>query len=184
VKVPHSGGVAIRIGPEPCVGARAGVGEASVEERIGQPLSRESLINPSADVFESTEGNTDGCVSASVRPTRRGPRPWHVWKLFAREPGDLGFGQRGNTAGPHREDEESKPMMHEPEKSDSAIVATKPANKAGRPAAEQVERRAGTEGNAGQQSTCRAQDRKKRVTGAGPRATSRSDLLLVVKYRR
>jgi RNA-directed DNA polymerase len=38
-------------------------------------------------------------------------------------------------------------MMHEPEKSDSAIVATKPANNAGRPAAEQVERRAETEGN-------------------------------------
>ena len=33
-------------------------------------------------------------------------------------------------------------MMHEPEKSDSAIVARKPANKAGRPAAEPVERRA------------------------------------------
>jgi hypothetical protein len=51
-------------------------------------------------------------------------------------------------------------MMHEPEKSDSAIVATKPANKAGRLAAEQVERRAGTEGNADQQSTCRAQNRE------------------------
>jgi hypothetical protein len=79
-----------------------------------------------------------------------------VWKLFAREPGDLGFGQRSNTAGPHREDEESKPVMHESEKSDSAIVATKPANKPGRPAAEQVERRVGTGGNAGPQSTCRA----------------------------
>jgi hypothetical protein len=56
-----------------------------------------------------------------------------VWKLFAREPGDLGFGQRRTTAGPHREDEESKPMMHELEKSDSAIVARKPANKAGEP---------------------------------------------------
>ena len=50
-------------------------------------------------------------------------------------------------------------MMHEPEKSDFAIVATKPANKAGRPAAERVERRAGTKGNVGQQSTCRAQNR-------------------------
>ena len=88
-----------------------------------------------------------GGVIASARPTRRGPRPWHVRKLFAREPGDLGFGQWSNTAGPHREDEESKPMMHGPEKSDSAIVATKPVNNAGRPAAEQVERRAGTEGN-------------------------------------
>jgi group II intron reverse transcriptase/maturase len=36
----------------------------------------------------------------------------------------------------------------------------KPANKAGQPAAEQGEPRAGTEGNAGQQSTCRAQSRE------------------------
>src|SRR3954447_11805093 len=50
--------------------------------------------------------------------------------------------------------------MHGHEKSDSAIVATKPANKAGRPATERVERRAGAEGNASQQSTRRAQDRE------------------------
>jgi retron-type reverse transcriptase len=60
-------------------------------------------------------------------------------------------------------------MMHGPEKSDPAIVATKPANKAEqhRPersaaepeAAEPVERRAGTKGNAGQQSTDRTQSR-------------------------
>jgi glycosyltransferase involved in cell wall biosynthesis len=29
-------------------------------------------------------------ANASVRPARRGRRPWHVWKLFAREPGDSG----------------------------------------------------------------------------------------------
>src|SRR3989440_7842545 len=61
------------------------------------------------------------------------------------------------------------------EKSDPAIVAVKPANKAkkstaetsaGEVAAEPGERRAGTKGNEGQQSTCRAQNRK-RVTGAG-----------------
>ncbi len=51
-------------------------------------------------------------------------------------------------------------MMHGREKSDPAIVAKKPANNAGQPAAERVERRAGTEGNAGQQSTRRAQDRE------------------------
>ena len=51
-------------------------------------------------------------------------------------------------------------MMHGYEKSDSAIVATKLPNKAGRPVAEAVERRAGTKGNVGQQSTCRAQDRE------------------------
>jgi group II intron reverse transcriptase/maturase len=62
--------------------------------------------------------------------------------------------------GPHREGEEPKPMMHERGKSDSAIGAVKPANKAERSAAELVEQRAGTEGNADQQSTRRAQDRE------------------------
>jgi RNA-directed DNA polymerase len=61
--------------------------------------------------------------------------------------------------GPHREGEEPKPMMHGHEKSDLAIVAVKPANKAERSAAELVERRAGTKGNAGQQSTHRTQSR-------------------------
>ena len=61
-------------------------------------------------------------------------------------------------------------MMHGPEKSDPAIVAMKPANKAdertaersaGEPdAAETGERRAGTKGNASQQSTRRTQSRE------------------------
>ena len=60
-------------------------------------------------------------------------------------------------------------MMHGHEKSDSVIVAVKPANKAEQPAAERsavettaaepVEPRTETKGNAGQQSTCRAQSR-------------------------
>jgi hypothetical protein len=57
-------------------------------------------------------------------------------------------------------------MMHGPEKSDLAIVAGKPANKAERSAAELVEPRVGTKGNAGQQSTLRTVP-DKRVTGAG-----------------
>jgi RNA-directed DNA polymerase len=61
-------------------------------------------------------------------------------------------------------------MMYGPEKSDPAIVATKPTNKAEKPgaersvaepnAAEPVERRAGTKGNADQQSTRRTQCRE------------------------
>jgi RNA-directed DNA polymerase len=50
-------------------------------------------------------------------------------------------------------------MMHGHEKSDSVIVAVKPTNKVGANAAESVEPRTGTKGNAGQQSTCRAQNR-------------------------
>jgi RNA-directed DNA polymerase len=55
--------------------------------------------------------------------------------------------------------------MHDPEKSDSGIVATKPTNKAGRPAAEPAEPRPGPKGNADQQSTHRTQSRV-RVTQA------------------
>ena len=33
-------GIAIHIGPEPCVGPREGTGEASAGDRAGQPLSR------------------------------------------------------------------------------------------------------------------------------------------------
>ena len=61
-------------------------------------------------------------------------------------------------------------MMHGRGKSDSAIVAMKPANKADQPtaaqsvaepiAAEPVERRAGTKGNADWQNTRRAQSRE------------------------
>src|SRR5436305_8005541 len=50
-------------------------------------------------------------------------------------------------------------MMHGHEKSDSVIVAVKPANEAEQSAMESVEPRAETKGNAGQQSTCRAQNR-------------------------
>ena len=60
-------------------------------------------------------------------------------------------------------------MMHGHEKSDSVIVAVKPANKVEQPAADRtaaeptaaklVERRAGTKGNADWQSTRRTQSR-------------------------
>jgi RNA-directed DNA polymerase len=51
-------------------------------------------------------------------------------------------------------------MMNERGKSDTAVGAMKPANKAERSAAELVEQRAVTKGNADQQSTRRAQERE------------------------
>ena len=50
-------------------------------------------------------------------------------------------------------------MMHGHEKSDPAIVAGKPTNKAERSAAELVEPRVGTKGNAGRLSTRRTPSR-------------------------
>ena len=76
------------------------------------------------------------------------PERSHVWP------------QAAEPTGPHREGEEPKPMMHGHEKSDSAIVAMKPPNKAGRPAAEAVERRAEAKENANRCRTCRTQCRE------------------------
>ena len=89
MRVHYDEGLANRIGPEPCAGAREGAGEASVGECIGQSLSRESDIVPDADTVEQVEGNTHGRDNASVHVTRRGRRPWHVRTLLVREPGDL-----------------------------------------------------------------------------------------------
>ena len=188
MKVRHDEGVANHIGPEPCAVVREDLGEASAGERTGQPLSREIDVILSANAVLLVEGNMVGRVIASAHPTQRGRRPWHVRTLLARELGGLMPDQRRRAVpGPHREGEEPKPVMYGYEKSDSAIVATKPPNKAGQPAAEAVERRAGTKGNTGQQSTRRTQIRES-VSQALERvrkdARQRFALHLAAKYSR
>jgi hypothetical protein len=107
VRVLCDEGVAAHIGPEPCADLREDVGEASAGERTGQPLSRERTSIPDADAVGEAEGETGGCASASIRPIRRGRRPWHVRTLLAREPGDLRVGHTPFGAdGPWREGEE------------------------------------------------------------------------------
>jgi hypothetical protein len=94
VRVRHGEGIANHIGPEPCAVVREDLGEASVGDRIGQPLSREIDVILGADAVPLAEGNMGGCAMASARPARRGLRPWHVQTLLVREPGDLMFDQR------------------------------------------------------------------------------------------
>ena len=94
MRVHYDEGLANHIDPEPCAGLREGVGEASVGDCIGQPLSRESSVIPGADAVRLAEGNTDGSAIASARTARRGLRTWHVQTLLVRELGDLTVGQR------------------------------------------------------------------------------------------
>ena len=105
MEVRHDEGVAIHIGPEPCIAGREASGEASAGEGTGQPLSRDRNIL-GADAVEIAEGNMVEHANASARTTRRGQRPWHVPTLLAREPGDLASGRRPSRPGPHREGEE------------------------------------------------------------------------------
>ena len=100
-------GIASHTGPESCVGSRKAAGEALTGERAGQPLSPEKRFIPGADGVLLPEGNTGRRVIASTGLTRRGLRPWHVWTLLAREPGDLWIGHWPCwAAGPWREGEE------------------------------------------------------------------------------
>ena len=126
----------------------------------GGGLSHERKNVAEAETLGTVEGNMCGIATrdavappgskATSRPKRNASEPErsHV-RPQAAEP-----------TGPHREGEEPKPMMHGHEKSDSAIVAMKPPNNAGRPAAEAVERRAGAKENANRCCTCRTQGRE------------------------
>jgi hypothetical protein len=92
VQVHCDEGVANYIGPKPCADIREEVGEASVGERAGQPLSRERKLFLGADAVCVAQGNMFECAIASARTTRRGRRTWHACTLFVWEPGDLQVG--------------------------------------------------------------------------------------------
>jgi len=106
VQVHRDEGVAICIGPEPCVGIREDAGEASAGVHTGQPSSRDRKLFPGADAVCVAEGNMTECANASARATRRGRRTWHACTLIAREPGYLGFDQERYRPGPRRKGEE------------------------------------------------------------------------------
>jgi len=86
VQVHYDEGVANRIGPESCVAAREGRGEALTGEHTGQPLSLEMNIVSGADAFSIAEGYTDGRAN---RKCPSGP-------AGSREPGMCGRSLRGN----------------------------------------------------------------------------------------
>ena len=82
-------GIAIRIGPEPCVFGPRGPGRSVGRGRHRPAIEPRKVIVPGADAFVTAEGNMGRGDSASLCSARRGRRPWHVHKLLVREPGDL-----------------------------------------------------------------------------------------------
>jgi hypothetical protein len=71
VQVHCDEGVAIRIGPEPCVYVRANMGEASVGERIGQPLSRERIQTRMPTLFTGRKARRTAHVIVGQPAARR-----------------------------------------------------------------------------------------------------------------
>ena len=97
----------------------------------GVGLSHERSYIAGAEGFHSLEGNMCGTAmrGADALP---GSKATSRAKGSHRNLGGLVSGRQAlrERDGPHREGEEPKPMMHGREKSDLAIVAVKPANKA------------------------------------------------------
>ena len=119
----------------------------------GVGLSHERLDIVGAESFYSLEGNMCGTAmrGAVALP---GSKATSRAKGSRRNLGGLITDPLALCLnGPRREGEEPTPAMYGGEKSDRAIVAMKPANKAERSAAELVERRARAEGNAIQRYT-------------------------------
>ena len=99
-------GVAIHIGPEPCVGVREHLGEASAGEIVGQVLSRENRLIPGADAMLEAEGNTDGCATASperpgvvVDPGMRRSSLYRNWEISRLTMGDVVRHRPGSASG-------------------------------------------------------------------------------------
>ena len=81
-------GVATHDGPESCVGAREGAGEALTGARAGRAIEPRNHQFGVPTLSHEAEGNIAGGVIASCWRTPRGRRTWHVRNLHAREPGD------------------------------------------------------------------------------------------------
>ena len=144
--------------PESCVGHREVSGEALTGVSVGQPLSRERTLIPSADAFHSAEGNSRRGVIAGPCALGVVVRTWSRY-TSGREPGGLQLGHASGWRVVRIGTEKPKPMMHGPEKSDLGVVAMKSANKLWT-SAESMERRLGAKGNARERSTCRTQRRE------------------------
>ena len=94
MQVSYGEGVANHTALESCATYREVRGEALTKVCTGQPLSREITLFQDADAV-IVGGRQDAKVRyASTYAVLRGQRPWHVQKLFVREPGDLRVGRR------------------------------------------------------------------------------------------
>jgi len=104
MREPHVEGLANHDGPESCVDARKGVGEALTGERAGEVLSREIKNTGVPTLLSDGEGNTRGSVMASSSWAPRGRRPsacaeapWTGTGRSHGRPHDGGAGRIGKT---------------------------------------------------------------------------------------
>lgn len=79
MKVRHRKGVATHPGPESCVGARKGAGEALTGEPAGQPLSREIGKSGAPTQLSYAESHTEGGVTREPSPGSTRSKTLSMW---------------------------------------------------------------------------------------------------------
>ena len=100
MKEPYGEGVSGHTGPESCVAAREGVGEALTGVRAGRVFSRESRLPPGRRRRRRRRKATPGASPSQDAPESRVVRdPVHVRKHLAREPGGPMFTRSGGGTG-------------------------------------------------------------------------------------
>ena len=72
MRTPDIEGVAIHDGPESCIGAREGVGEALIGVRAGQPWSREITASGCRRRLTRRKATSPAALARAVRWTLRG----------------------------------------------------------------------------------------------------------------
>lgn len=130
---------------EACAVHREVWGKALSKMRAGPVLSRESILTSGCRRSPCIGRHHVWERDASTHAILRGQRPGHVRKLFAREPGGLCVGHSLGWSAPGRM-KSPTPVMYDVQKSDSCVLAMKPANKSEGEEAEWVERRRGDRG--------------------------------------
>jgi hypothetical protein len=85
---PYAEGVAIHGGPESCVGAREGAGEALTGARAGRAIEPRNQQFGAPTLYPLVEGNTTSGVMRDAGRPRAVREPGHARNLQVREPGD------------------------------------------------------------------------------------------------
>jgi hypothetical protein len=164
MKVPEDEGVANHIGPESCADVRKDIREALTGGKAGRVLSRERRSGSGRRRRRLVRKATQ---DTSLRQEVSWPRvvedPAHVWKLFAREPGDplfaLGRWNQGTRCEPRGE----TTVMNEPGKSDRTLDTEEASEQDPERIrmAEEVEGRGQTKGKTFHHNKLRTQDRER-----------------------
>ncbi len=141
-------GVAIHDGPESCIAAREGDGEALTGVRAGRAIEPRNQVIGVPMLSKRPKAMSPAALSQAAGGPRAVREPAQARNLHAREPGDPTTAHPSDHRGGSLSEGRGRtPEMHGRGRSDGPAVPTKPPNKAAPAVAEAVEGRGPAKGN-------------------------------------